>query len=415
MNAVAKHWPQTGETRIPYWVYTDQDLYRSELERIWYGEHWLYAGLEAEIPTVGSYRTTTLGERSIIVVRSAENEISVLENRCQHRGVQICQARSGQVDDITCPYHQWSYALNGALQGVPFRRGIKGKGGMSNSFSPGDHGLVRLKVEVVNGMIWASFSDKTPPFREYIGETLWNSFERIVSGRRLRVVGYNRQFIPANWKLLIENIRDPYHGALLHVFLPTFGLFRPDQASEMRMDETGRHGSLVGLPSQGTNGGGHGEDITRELAVDSALELADKRIIEAVKELKGDETLGSCAVFPSVILLQQVNALQIRHIIPKGPNGLELMWTHFGFENDDEEMRERRVRQGNLFGASGMVSVDDSEVLAMMQTEYNTAEEDSACVLEMGTGGRENRSEGHMATESAVRGLYQYYREVMGL
>jgi salicylate 5-hydroxylase large subunit len=415
MNATAKHWPETGETRIPYWVYTDQEIYRAELERIWYGEHWLYAGLEAEIPTVGSYRTTTLGERSVIVVRSAEDEISVLENRCRHRGVQICQARAGQTDDITCPYHQWSYALNGALQGVPFRRGIKGKGGMSNSFAPGDHGLVRLKVEVVNGMIWASFSDKTPSFRDYIGEKLWGSFERIVSGRRMRVVGYNRQFIPANWKLLIENIRDPYHGALLHVFLPTFGLFRPDQASELRMDETGRHGSLVGLPAQAANGGGHGDDITRDLAVDSSLQLADKRIVEAVKELKGEETLGSCAVFPSVILLQQVNALQIRHIIPKGPNGLELMWTHFGFEDDDEEMRERRVRQGNLFGAAGMVSVDDSEVLAMMQTEYSTADEDSTCVLEMGTGGRENISEGHMATESAVRGLYQYYREVMGL
>jgi salicylate 5-hydroxylase large subunit len=356
-----------------------------------------------------------LGERSVIVVRSAENEISVLENRCRHRGVQICQARAGEVDDITCPYHQWSYALNGALQGVPFRRGIKGKGGMSPDFSPGDHGLVRLKVEVVNGMIWASFSDKTPPFRDYIGERLWHSFERIVSGRRLRVVGYNRQFIPANWKLLIENIRDPYHGALLHVFLPTFGLFRPDQASELKMDETGRHGSLVGLPSQGTNGGGHGEDITRDLSVDSSLQLADPRLVEAVKELEGVETLGSCAVFPSVILLQQVNSLQVRHIVPKGPDGFELMWTHFGFEEDSEDMRQRRVRQGNLFGAAGMVSVDDSEVLAMMQTEYQTAEASSTCVLEMGTGGRENLSEGHMATESAVRGMYQYYREVMEL
>ena len=96
MNAAARRWPDVDETEIPYWVYTDKDLYQAELDKIWYGEHWLYAGLEAEIPTVGSYRTTTLGERSVIVIRSAENEISVLENRCRHRGVQICQARSGQ-------------------------------------------------------------------------------------------------------------------------------------------------------------------------------------------------------------------------------------------------------------------------------------------------------------------------------
>jgi salicylate 5-hydroxylase large subunit len=415
MNTIAKRWPGTGVTEIPYWVYTDHDVYESELDRIWYGDHWLYAGLEAEIPEVGSYRTTTLGERQVIVVRSAQDRISVLENRCRHRGVQICQARSGKLDGITCPYHQWSYALDGALQGVPFRRGIKGKGGMSRDFSPSDHGLLRLKVEVVNGVIWASFSDRTPPFREYIGDRLWSSYERIVSGRRLRVVGCNRQCIPANWKLVIENIRDPYHGALLHVFLPTFGLFRPDQASEMRMDDTGRHGSLMSLPARDSSAASHGEDITRDIAVDAALQLADKRLIEAVKELKGDETLGSCCVFPSVILLQQINALQVRHIIPKGPDECELMWTHFGFEEDDQEMRQRRVRHANLFGPAGLVSVDDSEVLAMAQRGFRMAEDSGAAIVQMGTGGRESRSEGHMATESAIRGLYQYYREVMGL
>ena len=415
MNTIARQWPATGGTTIPYWVYTDTHVYQTELERIWYGDHWLYAGLEAELPSVGSYRTTTLGERSVIVIRSSQDEISVLENRCQHRGVKICQARSGKLDGITCPYHQWSYALDGALQGVPFRRGIKGKGGMSPDFSTSDYGLLRLKVEVVNGVIWASFGARTPPFRQYLGEKLWGSYERIVSGRRLRVVGYNRQYIAANWKLVIENIRDPYHGALLHVFLPTFGLFRPDQASEMRMDETGRHGSLMSLPARGSSATGHGEDITREIAVDASLQLADTRLIEAVKELKGDETLGSCCVFPSVILLQQINALQVRHIIPKGPSGCELVWTHFGFEEDDEEMKQRRVRHGNLFGPAGLVSVDDSEVLSMAQRGFATAEDTGAAVVKMGTGGRENTNEGHMATESAIRGLYQYYREVMGL
>jgi salicylate 5-hydroxylase large subunit len=415
MNDIARRWPGTGVTEIPYWVYTDKDVYESELDRIWYGEHWLYAGLEAEVPQVGSYRTTSLGERQVIVVRSAQEQISVLENRCRHRGVQICQDRSGKLNGITCPYHQWSYALDGALQGVPFRRGIKGKGGMSRDFSPADYGLLRLKVEVVNGVIWASFSDNTPPFREYLGARLWRSYERIVSGRRLRVVGYNRQLIPANWKLVIENIRDPYHGALLHVFLPTFGLFRPDQASELRMDETGRHGSLMSLPARDPSSAGHGEDITRDLAVDASLQLADKRLIETVKELEGNETLGSCCVFPSVIFLQQINALQIRHIIPKGADACELVWTHFGFVEDDEDMRQRRIRHGNLFGPGGLVSVDDSEVLAMAQRGFKMAEETGTAIVRMGTGGRENTEEGHMATESAIRGLYQYYREVMGL
>jgi salicylate 5-hydroxylase large subunit len=412
INAVARRWPEEGETKIPYWVYTDKGIYQSELERIWYGEHWLYAGLEAEIPTVGSYRTNTLGERSVIVVRSAENEISVLENRCAHRGVEICQARSGKLDNITCPYHQWSYALDGALQGVPFRRGIKGKGGMGPDFNAGELGLRRLKVEVVNGVIWASFSENTPPFREYFSERLWHSYERMFSGRKLRVEGYTRQIIPANWKLVVENFRDPYHAGLLHVFLPTFGLFRPDQGLEQRMDEKGRHSSI--MPIEGHDPRAHsGTEFLSETAHNQTFKLADPRVVEAVHELKGDETVSTATVFPSVVFLQQINSLHVRQIIPRGPDAFEFIFTFFGFEDDDEEMRKRRIRHGNLFGPGGMVTVDDFEVLPMAQSAYRAAENEEA-VLFMGQGGREVR-EDSLATEGAIRGLYQYYREVMGL
>lgn len=414
MDAAIRHWPDLGETKIPYWVYTDKDIYQSELERIWYGEHWLYAGLEAEIPTVGSYRTNTLGERSVIVIRSAENEISVLENRCQHRGVQICQARAGKLKSIQCPYHQWTYDLDGKLRGVPFRYGIKGKGGMSPDFVAGEHGLTRLKVEVVNGVIWASFSDKTPPFREYFPEALWHSFDRMFSGRPLRIDGYTRQTIPANWKLLLENYRDPYHAGLLHVFLPTFGLFRPDQAMELRMDESGRHGSIMPLPGHDPKANS-GDAFLGDISHDKSLKLNDRRIVEAVHELPGDETVSTSTIFPSVFLLQQVNSLQIRQVIPKGVDEFELIITFYGFEDDDEEMRKRRIRQGNLFGPAGLVTVDDFEVLPMAQTCFKAAEDEEATVL-MGRGGRgEDKDEGSLATERPIRGFYEYYREVMGL
>jgi salicylate 5-hydroxylase large subunit len=415
MDAAVRRWTESGETKIPYWVYTDQDVYQSELERIWYGPHWLYAGLEAEVPEVGSYRTTTLGERPVVVVRSAEDQISVLENRCRHRGVQICQARFGKDETLTCPYHQWSYALDGALQGVPFRRGIKGKGGMPSDFSPKDHGLRRLKVEVANGVIWASFDDRTPPFREYIGKKLWGYYERIFTGRRLRVIGYNRQLIPSNWKLMMENIKDPYHAALLHVFFATFGLFRPDQKSALEMDETGRHACLMSVtPPRDPDASINANDVASALpGFDASLQLADKRLIEAVKELKGEETIGASTIFPSVILLQQVNSLQTRQFIPKGPDRFELIWTHFGFDDDDTEMQKRRIRHANLFGPAGFVSADDSEVVTMAQNGFANAAEGSSTIMEMG--GRDIRSEDNMATESAIRGMYHYYREVMGL
>ena len=79
-------WETDDAGKVPYWVYTDQAVYDRELQRIWCGPHWLYCALAAEIPAVGDFKTTTLGARPVIVVRSAEDEISVVENRCGHRG-----------------------------------------------------------------------------------------------------------------------------------------------------------------------------------------------------------------------------------------------------------------------------------------------------------------------------------------
>jgi salicylate 5-hydroxylase large subunit len=228
------------------------------------------------------------------------------------------------------------------------------------------------------------------------------------------VIGYNRQLIPSNWKLMMENIKDPYHAALLHVFFATFGLFRPDQKSAIEMDETGRHACLMSIAPATNSGAPAGNQVAAALpGFDSSLQLADRRLIEAVKELKGEETVGASTIFPSVVLLQQVNSMQTRQLVPRGPGKFELIWTHFGFTDDDEDMRRRRIRHANLFGPAGLVSADDGEVVELAQNGFTHASPDGSTVMLMG--GRDVKSEDHMATESAIRGMYQYYREVMEL
>lgn len=398
-----------GETgKVPYWVYTDEDVYRRELERIWYGPHWLYCALEAEIPEVGDFKTTTLGERPVIVIRSAENEVSVVENRCAHRGVKFCQTRSGHTKDLLCPYHQWAYDLRGNLMGVPFRRGVRRQGGMPADFDTTKHGLRRLRVEVVNGVVWATFSDDTPPFREYLGEKFWKHYTRVYDGRKLQVLGYNRQHIPANWKLMQENIKDPYHAGLLHVFFVTFGLFRADQKSAVDIDDTGRHGILISR-----KGEQEVNDVTADMRnFQGDLTLADPRILDVVKEFPGDETVGMITIFPSVILQQQVNSLTTRQIVPKGPNGFDFHWTHWCYADDTPEMKLRRTRQANLFGPAGFVSADDGEVIEMSQQGFAGTPDEEALVM---MGGCDIAPTEHMVTETAIRGMYRYWREVMGL
>jgi salicylate 5-hydroxylase large subunit len=407
MAAESRIWPADKLGRVPYWVYSDPEVFKQEMEKIWYGPHWLYAGLECEVPEVGDFRTTTLGKRPVIMVRSSPDEISVVENRCAHRGAKFCQERFGNRSDLLCPYHQWSYALNGDLQGVPFLRGVRRQGGMPADFDRKQFGLHKLSVEVVNGVVWASFSDAVAPFREYVGERFWKHYTRVYDGRKLEILGYNRQRIPGNWKLMLENIKDPYHAGLLHVFFATFGLFRADQKSMVDLDDTGRHGILVSRK---------GEQEVNEVTSDMRqfqgdLVLQDPRIMDVVHEFPGEDTVGMITIFPSVILQQQVNSLTTRQIVPTGPDSFDFHWTHWTYANDSEEMKVRRLRQANLFGPGGFVSADDGEVIEFSQQGF-TASPEEAAVVQMG--GRGTDPTDHMVTETAIRSMYQYWRGVMG-
>jgi salicylate 5-hydroxylase large subunit len=118
-------------------------------------------------------------------------------------------------------------------------------------------------------------------------------------------------------------------------------------------------------------------------------------------------------VFPSVILQQQVNSLTTRQIVPSGPGAFDFHWTHWCYADDTPEMRRRRTRQANLFGPAGFVSADDGEVIEMSQQGIATSAPDDAALVAMG--GRDYGSVDHMVTEVAIRGMYRYWREVMGV
>ncbi len=116
-------------------------------------------------------------------------------------------------------------------------------------------------------------------------------------------------------------------------------------------------------------------------------------------------------LWPNLIVQQQSNTLAMRHLIPRDTRSFELAWTFFGYEDDDEEMTTRRLRQANLMGPAGFVSVDDSEVMKLSQDGVNAFPQRSG-LLEMGGCGTVDTE--HMVTEAAIRAFYKYYREVMG-
>src|SRR5215468_781058 len=400
-------WPEGGNSRVPFWVYTDPTVYAREQERIFGGPSWCYVGLAAEVPQIGDFKRTFVGDKSVVLTRDADGALHVLANRCAHRGVQFCQQQFGNATEFMCPYHQWTYDLRGNLVGVPFCRGLRRQGGMPADFSLEDHGLQKLRVAERHGVVFASFGADLPPLEEYLGATMLAYFDRVFDGRALRVLGYMRQRIGSNWKLMFENIKDPYHASLLHVFLVTFGLFRADQPSAVEMDESGRHAVLVSRRGE-QRATSDTKDI-RNLRED--LKLHDPRLLAPVREFPGDATVVMQTLWPNLIIQQQSNTLAMRQIVPRGPGAFELLWTFFGYEDDTEEMTLKRLRQANLMGPAGLVSADDSEVMKLSQDGIAPYAE-AAGVIEMGGRGIENTE--HMVTEVAIRAFYQYYREVMG-
>ncbi|QJD71441.1 aromatic ring-hydroxylating dioxygenase subunit alpha [Marinobacterium sp. LSUCC0821] len=405
-------WDQEGTSRIPFSVYTDESIHQLELERLFYKNHWCYVGLEAEIPEPGDFKRTVIGERSVIMVRDDDGEINVVENVCAHRGMRFCRKKHGNTKELVCPYHQWSYSLKGDLQGVPFRRGVKqdGKvqGGMPKDFKPADHSLTKLRVAQRGGVVFATFDQEMESFEEFVGPEMLHYFDRMFNGRKLTLLGYNKQRIPGNWKLMMENIKDPYHPGLLHTWFVTFGLWRADNRSELKMDKHFRHAAMISTRGSG----GKDSQTTDVSSFKENMQLNDPRFLDVELEpWWNGPTAVMMTLFPSVILQQQVNSVSTRHIQPDGQGSFDFVWTHFGYEDDTPEMTERRLRQANLFGPAGFVSADDGEVIEFSQEGFESKPFHRALAELDGT--EVNQTTDHMVSETLIRGMYEYWRKQM--
>ena len=244
-----------------------------------------------------------------------------------------------------------------------------------------------------------------------MGPAILTYFDRLFNGRQLKVLGYNRQRIPGNWKLMQENIKDPYHPGLLHTWFVTFGLWRADNKSELRMDAHHRHAAMISTRGSA----GAASQVTQVSSFKESMQLHDPSFLDIVPEdwwRLGDQVPSAVmmTLFPSVIFQQQVNSVSTRHIQPDGHGAFDFVWTHFGFEDDTPEMHERRLRQANLFGPAGFVSADDGEVIEFSQTAFES-KPGHRTLAELG--GREVGETDHMVTETLIRGMYAYWRQVM--
>lgn len=407
-NHTSVLWPRSDYSRVPNSLYHDPELYEAELKKIFQGKTWQYLGLEAEISNPGDFRTGYLGDVPVIYNRDKGGEIRAFVNRCAHRGSIVRRENGGNATDHTCIYHQWCYDLSGNLIGVPYQRGIAGQGGAPKEFQRSEHGLKKIRVENFKGILFGTFSDETPPLREYLGGPV-ESFLSGLMYKPVKILGYQRQRVRANWKLYAENTRDLYHASLLHKFLGTF-LSRTTTQSRLDMDPRHRH-SIV---SSSASKEAAGAVTAKEDTVHNVKRLSDTRILRYIPEVSEEWATRVCAFFPNAVFQQIRNSLAIRQIRPKGPEAFELFWTLFGYEDDSDELRDQRLLQVNMGGPAGFIASEDGEAVELVHKATKTQRE-SLSLVEMGGTGPIPDATTARHSDLPVRGFWSYYSELMGL
>jgi phenylpropionate dioxygenase-like ring-hydroxylating dioxygenase large terminal subunit len=404
-------WPEEGLTRIPYWAYRDENIRQREQQRIYQGDTWNYLCLEADLVVPGDFISTFIGETPVVVARDNDGELYAFENRCAHRGALIALENSGHVEQFTCVYHAWSYDLQGTLKGVAFETGVAGKGGMPPGFDKQEHSPRKLRVATTCGLVFASFSDDVPDIEDYIGEAVLARIRRILCKGEVEVLGRFTQKLPNNWKLYFENVKDSYHASLLHLFLTTFDVNRLTQKGGLIVsDDGGNHVSYSMVIPDEKHGSEYRDQKIR--SENSQYKLHDTSFLQGTDEIGDGITLQILSVFPGFVLGQVYNSFVVRQVLPKGVEETELNWTYFGFKDDTPDERKARLRQLNLVGPAGLVSMEDGCVGGFVQRGTATANDERAIVQ---MGGATTESTDTRATEASVRGFWKAYRAHMDL
>ncbi len=203
------------DDRVHRDAYVDAAVFALEQERI-FRRAWLYVGHESQVPNPGDYVSVSLGPDTVLLTRQADHSLALLHNRCPHRGACLVNSNSGHVARWRCPYHAWTFALDGHLLAVPMADGYDA------AFNPTDPALqiARVpRVESYRGFIFASHAANGPGLTEFLGSlasALDNMVDRAPNGTLTQTGGVLRMEYRGNWKLFMENATDLVHPSVVH-------------------------------------------------------------------------------------------------------------------------------------------------------------------------------------------------------
>jgi p-cumate 2,3-dioxygenase alpha subunit len=371
---------KAGLFKVNRTVFTDLECLAEERRRI-FEKCWIYVGHDSEVPNPGDYRSRTVAERPMILVRGDDNVIRVLLNTCTHRGAMVCRRKSGNANTFQCPYHAWTFNSRGQLVGVP------GEDSYSDAFRRNDLALASpALVDSYRGFIFACFDPDAQSLPDYLAgakEHLDLIADQSEIGMKI-IAGQQSYSARANWKLLVENSYDGYHGLPTHqryfTFMSDIGidLRRSNLSSPPRShaEDLGNGHAVVEyqsawgrpilhwVPSFGEHRKAHFEELRR---------LFDERLgpERAQRVCESSRNLG---IFPNLVI-NDVMALTIRTFSPVSPDYMEVnAWAMGPVEESDEHRALRLDNFLTFLGPGGFATPDDVEMLETCQRGFANRE-----------------------------------------
>jgi phenylpropionate dioxygenase-like ring-hydroxylating dioxygenase large terminal subunit len=401
------------DDRIHASLYTDPRIFDEEMERI-FQRGWVFVGHESEIAQPGEFVTRSLGAEPVIMVRGGEGEVSVLVNRCMHRGTMVFPADRGRVRTFTCSYHGWSYGLRGELLGVPYPGGYA-------ALDKSTRGLTHLpRVASYRGFVFASLSPTGMSLPEHLGRAtglIDRSCDLSPAGAIELTAGWVKHRCAANWKMLPENDSDGYHLGFVHraLFKTIRSQYQRVVGEEKAIKAVVRdwgHGHIEIDWSPGYQGpfewlGGASGSLVADFA--AALERRDGRATAHRRILEGP---AHALIFPNLFLgetniaiVQPVNVEECVH------------WHTPMFLKDVPEFNQRLLRMAEAgMGPASFLMPEDLTVASRNQLGLRAR---TAAWLELSRGlnresvDAEGRAVSHVTDETTNRGFWRHYRTVM--
>ena len=234
--------------------YLGDEVFRADLSLI-FGRHWIFVGHEPDVPEPGDVMAFQVGEAPVLILRDDEGRVRAFHNLCRHRGAQLVADGRGQVGNLVCRYHTWTYGLDGRLLFADH---------MGSDFDPSCRGLRPIALRSVAGLLFICLADEPPTDIEEMAAVL----EPYLLPHRIAETKVAKQLDlveHGNWKLTMENNRECYHCAANHpeltvpLFAYGFG-FAPGSLDEGELAQVARYDGMVddlharweaaGLPSR---------------------------------------------------------------------------------------------------------------------------------------------------------------------